>query len=206
MSENSNMESRSDVAGYDVDWEDRYRRGHTPWERGGAHPALLEWLETSTVSGRVIVPGCGFGHDVRALARAGAEVVGLDIAPLAISAAESFPRQGRESYFSEDFFDPKVIPSEFDWLFEHTFFCAIPPERRADYARRVAELLRPGGRLLAIFFLDPDNDGDGPPYGCAVEELNALFSARFRLLSDRSDIATYPGKEGRELLRLLVRI
>jgi hypothetical protein len=75
-----------------------------------------------------------------------------------------------------------------------------------DYARRVAELLTPGGRLLAIFFLDPDNDEDGPPYGCAVEELNALFSARFRLLNERSDIATYPGKGGRELLRLLIRI
>jgi SAM-dependent methyltransferase len=199
------MESRSVVAGSDVDWEERYRSDDTPWEKGAAHPALVEWLETNAISGRILVPGCGLGHDVRAIAGAGAEVVGLDIAPFAIAAAEAYPLRGKEAYILGDLFDPGAVQGRFDWVFEHTFFCAIRPERRGDYVRRVTALLKPGGCLLAIFFLDPDHDEEGPPYGCRVEELDALFSARFRLVSERGDLPTYPGREGRELLRLLVR-
>jgi methyl halide transferase len=121
------------------------------------------------------------------------------------SAAEAYPLRGKEAYILGDLFDPGAVQGRFDWVFEHTFFCAIRPERRGDYVRRVTALLKPGGCLLAIFFLDPDHDEEGPPYGCRVEELDALFSARFRLVSERGDLPTYPGREGRELLRLLVR-
>ena len=206
MSENSNMESHLVAAGCDVEWEERYRHGDTPWEKGAPHPALVEWLSTHAISGRVMVPGCGFGHDVRVLARAGTEVIGLDVASFAIAAAEEFPRLGRESYVLGDLFDPDGVQGGFDWIFEHTCFCAIRPDRRGDYARRVTSLLKPGGHLLAIFFLDPDNDEEGPPYGCSIEELDALFSARFRLVSERGNLPTFPGREGRELLRLLLRI
>jgi len=206
MSENSNTGSRSVAAGSDIDWEERYRRGDTPWEKGVAHPALVEWLKTNAISGRMIVPGCGFGHDVRVLGEAGAEVVGLDVAPFAIAAAEAFPRHGGISYVLGDLFDPNAVEGEFDWVFEHTCFCAIPPERRGDYARRVTALLKPGGRFLAIFFIDPDNNEEGPPYGCSIEELDALFSPRFRLVGQIGDLPTYPGREGREILRVLRRI
>jgi methyl halide transferase len=206
MSENSNMESRSVAVGSDVDWEEHYRRGDTPWEKGLAHPALVEWLKSNAIPGRVMVPGCGFGHDVRVLAKAGAEVVGLDIAPLAIASAKAFPQHGRVSYVLGDFFDPDAVEGEFDWVFEHTFFCTIPLGRRQEYARRLPELLKRGGRLLAIFFLNPDNDEDGPPYGCSIEELDMLFSPRFRLVSQTGNLATYSGREGREILRLLSKI
>ena len=206
MSENFNMESRSVAVGSDVDWEQLYREGETPWEKGAPHPALIRWLNENPLSGRVLVPGCGFGYDVRALAATGAEVVGLDMAPFAIAAAGKFPRCGRESYVVGDLFDPGVMRGTFDWIFEHTCFCAIRPDRREEYASRVAALIEPGGCFLAIFFLNPDHDEEGPPYGCHVDELDALFSPRFELISEQGNLPTYPGREGRELLRLLLRL
>jgi methyl halide transferase len=206
MSENSNTGSRWVGAGSDVDWEERYRRNDTPWEKGAAHPALVAWLRANPISGRVMVPGCGFGHDARVLAAAGAEVVGLDIAPFAIEAAKGFPRHGEISFVLGDLFHPEALQGEFDWIFEHTCFCAIPPGRRVDYVRRVTALLKPGGHLLAIFFLDPDNDEGGPPYGCTIEELDALFSPHFWLVKEIGSLPTYPGREGRETMRLLRRI
>jgi methyl halide transferase len=206
MSESFNMESRSVAAGSDVDWEQLYRRGETPWEKGSPHPALIQWLNKNPLSGSVLVPGCGFGHDVRALSAAGAEVLGLDISPFAIATARAFPRSGQESYILADFFDPGAMRGKFDWIFEHTFFCAIQPERRGEYASRIKALLEPGGRFLAIFFLNPDHDEDGPPYGCHLDELDALFSPTFQLVSDRDDLPTHPGREGRELLRMLVKL
>jgi SAM-dependent methyltransferase len=205
MSENFNMESRLVAVGSDVDWEQLYRRGETPWEKGAPHPALIQWLHENSLSGRVLVPGCGLGYDVRALAATGAEVLGLDIAPFAIAAARAFPRCGHESYLLGDFFEPGAVRGKFDWIFEHTCFCAIRPDRRDEYASRVAALIEPGSRFLAIFFLNPDHDEDGPPYGCLPDELEALFSPNFRVVSERDDLPTYPGREGRELLRLLVR-
>ena len=135
MSENFNMESRSVAAGSDVDWDQFYRQGETPWEKGAPHPALIEWINENPLRGRVLVPGCGFGHDVRALAAAGAEVLGLDIAPFAIAAARAFPRCGHESYILADLFDPGAVRGKFDWVFEHTCFCAIQLDRRGEYAR-----------------------------------------------------------------------
>jgi methyl halide transferase len=206
MSENFNMESRSVAAGLDIDWEQLYQQGRTPWEKGAAHPALIEWLNENPLSGRVLVPGCGFGYDVRALAGAGAEVLGLDIAPFAIAAARAFPPSGREEYLLGDLFDASAVPGRFSWIFEHTCFCVIPRDRRREYASRIAALLEPGGHLLAIFFINPDHDEEGPPYGCEVDELETLFSPHFQLVNERHGLPTYPGREGRELLRLLVRL
>jgi methyl halide transferase len=206
MSENSNTGSRLVGAGSDVDWEERYRRGDTPWEKGAAHPALVARLRANPISGRVMVPCCGFGHDARVLADAGAQVIGLDIAPFAIAAAKGFPHHGEISFVLGDLFHPEALQGQFDWVFEQTCFSAISPGRRVDYVRRVSSLLKPGGHLLAIFFLNPDNDEEGPPYGCTIEELDALFSPHFRLIGEIGNLPTYPGREGREIMRLLRRI
>jgi SAM-dependent methyltransferase len=190
-----------------TDWNRRYEENDTPWDKGGEHPVLREMLVHGALSGRVLVPGCGTGHDVRALARLGLQVTGLDVAPLALEIARSHSAVANESYFLGDLFHlPPDWRGAFDGVFEHTCFCAIDPARRADYVTAVADVLRPGGRYLAVFFLDPGNDGDGPPFGCATAELDGLFDARFRLLEEHAEIPTYAEREGRELLRLYERV
>lgn len=189
-----------------MDWDRRYTENDTPWDKGAAHPALRDAAVWGALSGRVLVPGCGTGHDVRELARGGIEAVGLDVAPLAIGRARSHPAAGGESYIQGDLFDlPPELCGSFDGVFEHTCFCAIDPRRRGDYVSSVAAALKPCGLLLGIFFMNPDNDEDGPPHGCTRGELDALFGRDFTLRWERGVIATYPGREGRELLRLLQR-
>ena len=190
-----------------TDWNRRYEENDTPWDKGEGHPVLREMLSSGALSGRVLVPGCGTGHDVRELARCGLDVVGLDVAPLALERALAHPVVGDESYTLGDLFDlPPDWRGSFDGIFEHTCFCAIDPSRRADYAAAVAGALRSGGRLFAIFFADPGNDGHGPPFGCTREELDVLFSANFRLIEERMEFSTYPERVGRELLRLYERV
>ena len=57
---------------------------------------------------------------------------------------------------------------------------------------------------MAIFFLNPDHDEEGPPFGCHLDELDALFSPTFELVDEQGDLPTFPGREGRELLRVLL--
>ena len=51
-----------------TDWEDHYRTGDMPWDKGAPSPGLVDFLTSEPVRGRVLVPGCGLGYDVRALA------------------------------------------------------------------------------------------------------------------------------------------
>lgn len=189
-----------------MNWDERYRTGDTPWNHGEAHPALVEWLKRSPLRGRVLVPGCGVGHDVRAIAAHGAEVTGLDIAPRAVDAARKFPPVDGARYEAGDFFDrPDSWCGTFDWVVEHTCFCAIDPTRREDYVQAAARLLKPDGRLLAIFYINPAHEGDGPPYGCSREELDRLFGGEFRLDDEVRPAVTFEGREDRELLRVLAK-
>ena len=190
-----------------MDWNSRYAENDTPWDKGGAHPVLRDMLVHGALRGRVLVPGCGTGHDVRELARRGLAVTGLDIAPLALELARDYDKVSDETYKLGDFFAmPSGARGSFDGIFEHTCFCAIDPARRADYVRAAAAALKPGGRLLAVFFTDPDNDGEGPPHGCTCAELDGLFGGDFRLLEERREIPTFHERHGRELLRLYERV
>ena len=60
-----------------TDWENRYQTGDMPWEKGQPSPPLLELLGKPVDWGKgpILVPGCGFGHDVRALGVLGVPVV-----------------------------------------------------------------------------------------------------------------------------------
>lgn len=189
-----------------MDWNLRYEREDTPWDKGAPHPVIADLPAREVLSGRVLVPGCGTGHDVRALAVSGLQVTGLDVAPLALEKARAHASSAGEDYVLGDLFSlPAGMRGAFDGVFEHTCFCAIDPSARAGYVSAVASALKPGGRLLAVFFTDPDNDGDGPPHGCTREELDDLFASSFRLLEERRSIATFEEREGRELLRLFER-
>lgn len=134
-----------------------------------------------------------------------AKVVGLDLAPSAKAAAERFPKAGDETYVTADFLSgPAFAEGSFDAVFEHTCFCAIPPDRRPDYARAVSTALKPGGLFLAIFYRNPSDRGEpGPPFGCTMNEVDALFGKRFLLLDEKSDIPTFEGREDREVVRLM---
>jgi len=190
------------------DWQAAYLAGETPWDKGIAHPALVAWLKNNRLAGRVLVPGCGAGHDVRAIASdPDAEVIGLDIAPGARQVAESFARTGRERYATGDFLSGEEVPAgSMDALFEHTCFCAILPEQRREYARAAAAALRPGGIFLAIFYRNPGHGGeDGPPFGCSNTGLEELFGREFEVLGDTEGIETFEGREFREVLRVMRR-
>jgi SAM-dependent methyltransferase len=65
-----------------------------------------------------------------------------------------------------------------DLVVEHTLFCAIDPSLRDRYVDAVADVLRPGGRLLALFWLIRTESG--PPFGANEAEIRHRFARRFR--------------------------
>ena len=192
-----------------MDWDGAYKNRQTPWDKGAPSPGLVDLLEASPMRGRVFVPGCGLGHDVRAIARQPrVEVVGVDISPTALARARRFKRRGREMFLDGDIFNlPREFRGAFDWVWEHTCFCAIPVQRRKEYVAAVRSVLKRGGEIAAIFFLDPglaDPDA-GPPFGVTKRQLNSLFlkSGAFEIVHEWDPERAYPGREGRELMRVM---
>lgn len=192
-----------------TDWQALYEIRETPWEKGVPHPALVDFLATDgPIAGEIFVPGCGSGNDVRALSTRHNHVRGIDFAPLAIEKARAHARVGNEEYLLADLFAlPAEFAGKFDVIFEHTCFCAIDPARRAEYADAIVRLLKPGGQFIAILFPNPnlDDGEEGPPFPVSVDELDKLFGPSFTLEREWVPQRTHPGREGRELMRVLKR-
>jgi SAM-dependent methyltransferase len=182
-------------------WEQRYRSGDTHWDQGAPAPGLVDFLaaHTGPQRGTVLVPGCGFGHDARAWAQAGYQVVGYDIAPSAVGGCQERtpPGQLAVEYRLGDFLRDAPF-AQFDWVFEHTLFCAISPEERDAYTRAVENWVRPGGHFLAAHYLNPEHP-DGPPFPVSRHELLTRFSPGFDLLAEWVP-RSYPHRSGRELM------
>lgn len=166
------------------DWAGRYATGNTPWDLGGPHPELAARLVDGRLApdregARVFVPGAGRGHDALALARRGWAVTAVDpVEALAADLAPALERSGGRFVVGDALqFDDEP----FDLVWDHTFFCAIPPEARTSWGERAAALLSPGARYAALMFpVGRPLDEGGPPFGMDGEAVLGALGARFR--------------------------
>ena len=193
------------------EWEAMYGNGEARWDVGSASPPLVAALARGEVlpPGRALVPGCGYGHEVRALSAAGFDAVGIDFAPAAVAGARRRAREtGMEGVRFErrDLFRlPRSWNGSFDLVYEQTCFCAIHPDRRDEYVAAMFRLLRPGGLLLGLF-MDIRVD-EGPPFGATPAEVRHRFvrNGPFRLEKSRRPHETVPPRWGTEWLAFLRR-
>ncbi|HWW03132.1 MAG TPA: methyltransferase domain-containing protein [Candidatus Acidoferrum sp.] len=179
-------------------WEARYRTKDMPWEKGAPSPGLVDFLAAhpELARGTVCVPGCGTGHDVLTWAQAGFQTFGFDIAPSAVQLSRERAQAAKvEAQFQIADFLGTDPPFLFDWIFEHTLFCAIQPIERDEYVRAVLCWLKPNGQYLAVNYLIPDEDG--PPFGTTREELVRRFSPHFKLREEWVP-RSYPNRTGLE--------
>ncbi|MDP6892134.1 MAG: methyltransferase domain-containing protein [Verrucomicrobiota bacterium] len=185
-------------------WESLYQANEIFWDHGEASPGLVDFLSSSNNKmplGRALVPGCGRGHDARALAIAGWNVTGLDIAPSSIPMAQQLATDnGLDIDFLLGDFLSKKPKIQFDLIFEHTLFCAIDPNRRQDYVTATQQWLKPNGKYLAVNYIITNDDGD-PPFSTSAKELDTKFQPYFDLIN-RWIPRSYENRTGKELMSL----
>jgi SAM-dependent methyltransferase len=158
-------------------WQARYVEGTTGWDRGKPSPVLTAWLTSGALTPcRILVPGCGRGHEVVVLAQAGFDVVAVDYAPSAVAAVrEALDAEGvRAEVVQSDLFAYQP-DTPFDAVYEQTCLCALPPERWGCYEKRLATWLNSGGSLVAAF-MQTESDS-GPPFACPPDAMRKLFAA-----------------------------
>jgi len=133
-----------------------------------------------------MVPGAGAGHDAIALARRGWTVTAIDLVPeLAGLVGPQLERNGGR-YLTGDAIEFQWSGSAeeggFDLIWDHTFFCAIDPERRHPWGARVSELLRPGGKYVSLVFpVGKPREEGGPPFGMDESAVSGALGSLFRI-------------------------
>ncbi|KAH7344897.1 S-adenosyl-L-methionine-dependent methyltransferase [Rhizoctonia solani] len=197
-------------------WDAAWQEGATPWDAGMPQPPLRQVFETNIwsdigipKSGRALVPGCGRGYDAIYLASQGYSVVGADLSATAISEAQKYlsSQPGAENIQVEyqvlDYFKSSLLTEEpFDLVYDYTFFCAIPPELRVHWGRRMTEIIKPGGYLIALMYpIDPGRArNDGPPFPVDFEAYSAALNESWDNLLNVVPAESQPTHEGRERL------
>lgn len=170
-------------------WHQKFEAGETPWDRGAPGPQLARWIDAGTLAPcRILVPGCGSGHEVAELARRGFDVTGLDYAPAAVertrsllAALDAATRERARVVQADALAWLPAAPV--DAVYEQTCLCALHPDHWTDYAAQLHRWLRPGGRLFALFVQIERAEAAsgrivGPPYHCEINGMRALFPDR----------------------------
>jgi methyl halide transferase len=135
-------------------------------------------------NGRALVPGCGRGYDVTTLASDDRYVIGCDIVPEVVAAANE--RLQAELQFCEDCEVPYKPPMNtcefrlqsffkldtenpenlFDFVYDHMFLNALDHRIWPQWAKKMSELIKEGGQLLVVIYPVMDRVNNGrPPFG-----------------------------------------
>ncbi len=167
-------------------WEQKYQVNQDRWHLGCPAPPFINLLASAIAPppGRIAVLGCGKGQDALLFSTAGFEVIGFDFAPSAINHATNLAQERalNAQFLQRDIFDLTAeFPQNFDYVLEHTCFCAIDPTLRTSYVQLVKKLLRSQGQLIALFYTHQRSGG--PPFGIKPSAILDLFTPYFEVIS-----------------------
>ena len=187
-----------------TDWEARYQEGNTGWDVGEISTPLKEYfdqIQDKSIS--ILIPGCGNAHEASYLHKQGfTNVFLLDLAPSPLEEfAKKHPDFPKAHLIQDNFFHHE---GEYDLMVEQTFFCAINPAHRAEYAKKSASLLKDNGKLVGLFWSVPLNE-DQPPFGGSKSEYHNYFDDYFGYKTFENSYNSIKQRAGRELFLIDVK-
>ncbi|MDT8415960.1 MAG: methyltransferase domain-containing protein [Flavobacteriaceae bacterium] len=178
-------------------WEQKYQSDDTGWDLGAPSPPITHYVDQiEDKSLKILIPGAGNAYEAAYLLKNGfTQVTVVDIAPSPIN---NLAKQYASNYLTlinQDFFG---IEEQYDLILEQTFFCALQPSFREQYAKKMNELLIPGGKLAGLLFDFPLSE-EGPPFGGDIQTYKALFSPYFKISTLTPSHNSVKPRLGREL-------
>jgi SAM-dependent methyltransferase len=181
-------------------WNHRYKTGQTGWDIGYPSTPIKEYIDQlSDKSLNILIPGCGNAYEAAYLLQADFRRVTLiDIADEAVKRMKQKFSADHINIIHGDFFQHA---GQYDLIIEQTFFCALHPSQRKNYAKKIVELLKPGGKLAGVLF-NREFD-DGPPFGGRTDEYIELFSGYFTRIKIEACYNSILHRKGTEVFIVL---
>lgn len=180
-------------------WNNRYAENATGWNIGKISTPLKGYIDQLTnKSCSILIPGGGNGHEAIYLAENGfTDITIVDFSPIAIASLENIIEQNSISSIQlicADFFE---LIGSYDLIIEQTFFCALDPQLRAAYIKKMAALLRPNGKLVGLLF---NTDFKvSPPFGGKLSDYQEQFSKHFEIIKMEPCYNSIAPRAGNEL-------
>ena len=152
---------------------------------------------------KVFVPLCGKSRDMLWLARNGYPVFGVECSERAVDAfyqesAVHFRKATNEDgslyqsvpdeatslieIYQGNFFSlqPQHLADVTD-VFDRASLIALPGDMRREYVSKMAELLKPGTRVLLVTLSYDQSAMNGPPFSVSEENVNELYQEHFNI-------------------------
>ena len=161
-------------------WSNNYQTNRIGWDTGSITTPLKEYIDQLTNKNcKILIPGTGNSYEAEYLHNKGfKQVYVLDFAkePLdnLLKRVPSFPK---EHLLQGNFFDLK---KNFDLVIEQTFYCALNPDLRDNYVKKMFEIINSNGKIAGLLFQFPLTE-KGPPFGGSKQEYIKRFSSFFKL-------------------------
>ena len=179
-------------------WNNLYLKNEFKWDLGAISSPLKTYIEQlNNKDLKILIPGAGNSYEAEFLFSNGFKnVVVMDFAeePLE-NIKKRLPDFPNQQLIKQNFFEHQ---GHYDLIIEQTFFCAINPSLRKQYAQHVKQLLKPEGKLVGLLFNDVLNI-DKPPFGGNKKEYQDLFESLFQIITLETAYNSVKPREEREL-------
>lgn len=202
-------------------WQQRWASNQIGFHEADVHPMLIAHGARLAPAARVFVPLCGKSNDMVWLRGQGHEVVGIELADIALRAffaehgmTAAHSREGLFEVFSGegyrllcgDFF-AATSPTlgRFDAIYDRAALIALPPEMREQYAAKLTALATSGTRMLLVTVDYDTSLLTPPPFAVLAEEVASLYGAQWSIEDLGQREAAVKGQPGMEQGFLLVR-
>ena len=189
-------------------WTQRYLEDRTGWDVGYPSTPIKEYIDQlEDKEAKILIPGAGNAYEAAYLWEQGfTNVYVLDISEVPLQAFKKrHPNFVKEHLLQVDFFQHR---GSYDLIIEQTFFCSFPPTvvNRNAYAQQVNELLKPGGKLVGLWFDIPlTGDMEKRPFGGDRELYLSYLKPYFEVKTFNRAYNSIPPRQGKELFGIFLK-
>ncbi len=193
-------------------WHERWAKHEIGFHMPKPHAALERYWSSLKLDrgSRVFVPLAGKSLDLVWLARAGHQVVGIELSSVAVDEFKAeHPGESAIDLRCGDFFDltPDTL-GPIDAIFDRASLVALPPAMRRDYAAHITALSKPGTQTLLVTMEYEQSQMKGPPHAVLENEVQSLYGAHpdIETLERIEVLADYPRMIERGVTALAERV
>lgn len=179
-------------------WDRRYQTNDLGWDIGAVSRPLKTYIDQLRNKDlKILIPGAGNAYEAEYLWLNGFKnVYVIDLSHTALNNLKKrLPKMPNNHLIQGDFFE---LENSFDLILEQTFFCAIDPELRYNYAIKMHKLLKTEGKLVGLLFNDPLNITH-PPFGGSKHEYIEYFEPYFKIETLETCYNSIDSRKEREL-------
>tara|TARA_R110000751_G_scaffold135_1_gene549 strand:+ start:39101 stop:39682 length:582 start_codon:yes stop_codon:yes gene_type:complete len=183
-------------------WDNRYQSNDIGWDLGTISPPLKAYFDQLTnLDLKILIPGGGNSYEAEYLFDKGFKnVYVVDLSQTALDNLKNrVPDFPSSNLILNNFFD---LDQTFDLIIEQTFFCAINPSLRADYAKKASDILNVNGKVAGLLF-DAVLNTTHPPFGGSKTEYLGYFTPYFDIKIMDTSYNSIKPRAGRELFFII---